>query len=447
MRTSAKCYSLYLAACIGLMALEAPAWAQAEPTIQMIEKTKAPKPSDFPTATLSCATCPVLKMDGWTYWVFDVNNGKESSIVAFDSSGNTAAKWGSGAKWGTFPAGVTQIKLDAKAKRLTLVGKTEFGPLLLDDLKVPARWGTLKTSGKCLDALPAEVTKAEGRVRLMTCNGKDNQAWQFASGERIINKAGDLCLDAHRAQMDKPEGVVQLYPCHGHDNQTWRFDAAGHLQLNNVMCLDIKSNPPYPDEAKAEVFPCTAPGSQDVWTFTLEGPPSLHANMALALVKGDAGYTYRYQYKSRSPGQEVGFIVPPQRGASGPESLVLTPATPVLPTKLVLVAKEKTTGKEQTFTMEATHLEIGTRCEMVTTTHTVPISGVPMNASLRCDARKAQGALEKKDYSELEICIINKVNDNVPVGEYIGSFRVEAKEANDKPVVDSVMFDYRIIVH
>lgn len=318
-------------------------------------------------------------------------------------------------------------------------------PARADTAPAAPKWGTLKTSGKCLDALPAEVNKAEGRVRLMTCTGKDNQLWSFAAGELITNKAGGLCLDAHRAQMNKPEGVVQLYPCHGHDNQTWRPDAAGHLQLNSVMCLDVKSNPPYPDDAKVEVFPCAAPGSQDVWIFTPAEPPAIHVNLRLAMPKRSTGYTYLYQHKSHKPGQEVGFVVPPQPGASGPESLVGQPAKPVQPTKLAVMAKEKTTGKPQKITLDGIHIEIGTNCGMFDE-HGTKLTGVPLNASLWCEERKAQGALEKKDYSTVEIGIVRTDNQAVPPGEYVGSFRLDAKEANDKPVVDSVIFDYWIYI-
>src|SRR4051812_44031148 len=58
-------------------------------------------------------------------------------------------------------------------------------------------------------------------------------------------------------------------------------------------------------------------------------PPALiHETMSLALQLSVHATAYSYQYKSHGPGQEVGFIIPRQDTASGPESLVPTPDTP-----------------------------------------------------------------------------------------------------------------------
>ncbi|HEX2690688.1 MAG TPA: M57 family metalloprotease [Kofleriaceae bacterium] len=158
-------------------------------------------------------------------------------------------------------------------------------------------------------------------------------------------------------------------------------------------------------------------------------PPVVQVKMALTLKQHVQGMFYNHQYKSHGLGKEVGFIVPRQNTASGPESLVPTPAGAA---KLVVVAKGKTTGKQQNITLNGIHDQIGSHCKAG------GVAGVPMNALLSCGARKAQ--------SLLSMYIQWADNDKVPPGVYVGSFRIEAKEENDKPSVDALMFDYEITV-
>src|SRR5262249_13826637 len=143
----------------------------------------------------------------------------------------------------------------------------------------------------------------------------------------------------------------------------------------------------------------------------------------LTLKKGASAIVYRSD--DYGHGTPVGFIVPRQDAAHGPDSLVsgTKPGT----AKLVLVAKARSTGKSQELKLDG-----------VRSTHCGNVSMNAMNASASCGGGK--------DQSILILSIREADNATVPADVYAGSLQITAKEENDKPLVADLVFDYEITI-
>jgi CHAT domain len=152
-------------------------------------------------------------------------------------------------------------------------------------------------------------------------------------------------------------------------------------------------------------------------------PGSSHGNLALTLKKG----TVAKPYLSRNYGQEgtgkVGFIVPSQASASGPDSMVQEGTN--RDAKLIVSTRSKTTGAPQPITLRG--FKPSTGCG-----HHVQMNDVP-----RCEGVKE---------SVLELTIVEEDNAAAPAGVYVGSFLLKVQRAGDKTFVEDLTLDYEITV-
>ena len=143
----------------------------------------------------------------------------------------------------------------------------------------------------------------------------------------------------------------------------------------------------------------------------------------LTLKKGASAIVYRSANYGR--GAPVGFIVPPQDTARGPDSLV--PSTKPGAAKLVLVTKAKSTGKPQELQLDG-----------IRSTHCGDVPMNAMNASASCGGGK--------DQSILLLILREADNTSVPADVYAGSLRIAAKEENGNSLVADLFFDYEITI-
>ena len=148
-----------------------------------------------------------------------------------------------------------------------------------------------------------------------------------------------------------------------------------------------------------------------------------HVTPVLTLKKGASATFFRSG--NYGHGVPVGFMVPPQDMAHGPDSLV--PGTKPGAAKLVVVSKARSTGKPQELTLDG-----------IRSTHCGEVPMNVMNASASCGGGKDQSIL---------ILIIREAdNATVPADVYTGSVRITAREENGKPLVADLSFEYAITI-
>jgi hypothetical protein len=151
------------------------------------------------------------------------------------------------------------------------------------------------------------------------------------------------------------------------------------------------------------------------------GPTRLHVTPVLTLKKGAAAIFFRSA--NYGHGVPVGFVVPPQDMAHGPDRLV--PGIKAGAAKLVVVTKARSTGKPQELTLDG-----------IRSTHCGDVPMNVMNASASCGGGK--------DQSILILSIRSADNATVPADVYTGNVRITAQEGNGKPLVADLSFAYEI---
>jgi hypothetical protein len=143
----------------------------------------------------------------------------------------------------------------------------------------------------------------------------------------------------------------------------------------------------------------------------------------LTLKKGAA--TIFFRSGNYGHGAPVGFMVPPQDLARGPDSLVS--GTKPGAAKLVVMTKARSTGKPQELTLDG-----------IRSTHCGDVPMNAMNGSASCGGGKDQSIL---------ILILREAdNATVPADVYTGSLRITAQEENGKLPVADLSFEYEITI-
>ncbi|RKT53669.1 ricin-type beta-trefoil lectin domain protein [Saccharothrix australiensis] len=100
--------------------------------------------------------------------------------------------------------------------------------------------GTLRVLGKCLDAAGPVSSWGMKHVRLLTCDGSDQQKWQAGQNRSLVSPWNRFCLDG---TANTAGSGVTTNPCHGQANQQWtapaRFARLGSLVGDGGLCLDV----------------------------------------------------------------------------------------------------------------------------------------------------------------------------------------------------------------
>ncbi|MCY1044929.1 hypothetical protein OV208_26670 [Corallococcus sp. bb12-1] len=130
-----------VALCLGLMVFTAGTRAEAQSLPAIAQVPHAPPPA-LPAGTkVTCtqgpgtgaasATCPVLKLDGLTYWALSYTDNRIAmAIVAYDATGKVVAQWEKpGARY------VYAILINPSAKTVTFAGQS--------DAKITMTWDEL----------------------------------------------------------------------------------------------------------------------------------------------------------------------------------------------------------------------------------------------------------------------------------------------------------------
>ncbi|RKG65441.1 hypothetical protein D7W79_37885 [Corallococcus exercitus] len=154
------------ALCLGLMGLTA--GAQTTPTVTQVPPSPAPAlPSGTkvtciqgPGTGAAATTCPVLKLDGYTYWALSYGDNRVSmDIAAYDASGKLVAQWEKpGARY------VYGITVNPTNKTVTFAGQS--------DAKITMTWDELAPPPVVVQVPPAPPSIPAGMK--VTCTQGPN---------------------------------------------------------------------------------------------------------------------------------------------------------------------------------------------------------------------------------------------------------------------------------
>ena len=124
--------SLVKSSCLAVLSVGLLAGAASQAEAQTVEQVPNKAPAGVPAGMkVTCTpgpgtgaaapTCPILKLNGLTYWAFSYTDNRVAmGIVAYDAAGKVVAQWEkAGARY------VYAIKVDAAAKTVTFLGQAD----------------------------------------------------------------------------------------------------------------------------------------------------------------------------------------------------------------------------------------------------------------------------------------------------------------------------------
>jgi hypothetical protein len=131
--------------------------------------------------------------------------------------------------------------------------------------------GTLRASGKCLDAAGAGTSNGT-RVNLFDCHGGPNQLWRPGGGGLLVNPVSNRCLDA--VGGDTSTGTpLQLSDCSGAAGQRWALPslattAAGRFGALGGTCVEVADGDA--SAGTVQLNSCTG-GDRQGWAVHTDG--------------------------------------------------------------------------------------------------------------------------------------------------------------------------------